>query len=115
MYFYLYAFEQPLVGYLSDRLGLRRMISYWSMAAAARSFFGMVTNIHWTSVGRALIGLGVDGLDVPALKAISQWFWKKEFSTMVGRLMSMGNFGDVIATAPLAKAAETWGRWPTFF
>ncbi|MBW2556430.1 MAG: MFS transporter [Deltaproteobacteria bacterium] len=27
MYFYLYAFEQPLVGYLSDRLGPRR--GYW--------------------------------------------------------------------------------------
>ncbi|UCD33487.1 MAG: MFS transporter [Desulfobacterales bacterium] len=116
MYFYLYAFEQPLVGYLSDRLGPRRVIGYWSMAAAAGCFlFGMAPNIGWASVGRALIGLGVGGVYVPAVKAISMWFRKKEFATMIGLLMSMGNFGAVIATTPLAWTAATWGWRKTFF
>jgi MFS family permease len=116
MYFYLYAFEQPLVGYLSDRLGPRRVIGYWSMAAAAGCFlFGMAPNIGWASVGRALIGLGVGGVYVPAVKAISLWFRKKEFATMIGLLMSMGNFGAVIATTPLAWTAATWGWRKTFF
>ncbi len=116
MYFYLYAFEQPLVGYLSDRLGPRRVIGYWSMAAAAGCFvFGVAPNVGWASVGRALIGLGVGGVYVPAVKAISLWFGKKEFATMVGLLMSMGNFGAVIATTPLAWAAASWGWRPTFF
>ncbi|UCG12355.1 MAG: MFS transporter [Deltaproteobacteria bacterium] len=116
LYFYLYAFEQPLVGYLSDRLGPRRVIGYWSMAAAAGCFlFGMAPNIGWASVGRALIGLGVGGVYVPAVKAISLWFRKNEFATMIGLLMSMGNFGAVIATTPLAWAAASWGWRPTFF
>jgi MFS family permease len=116
LYFYLYAFEQPLVGYLSDRLGPRRVIGYWTMAAAAGCFiFGMAPNIAWASVGRALIGLGVGGVYVPAVKAISLWFRKKEFTTMVGLLMSMGNFGAVIATTPLAWAATSWGWRCTFF
>jgi MFS family permease len=116
MYFYLYAFEQPLVGYLSDRLGPRRVIGYWSIAAAAGCFlFGMAPNIGWASVGRALIGLGVGGVYVPAVKAISLWFRKKEFGTMIGLLMSMGNFGAVIATTPLAWTAATWGWRKTFF
>ena len=34
---------------------------------------------------------------------------------MVGLLMSVGNFGAVVATAPLAWAAGTWGWRPTFF
>ncbi len=116
MYFYLYAFEQPLVGYLSDRIGPRRVIGYWSMAAAAGCFlFGMSQDIGWASVGRALIGLGVGGVYVPAVKAISLWFRKKEFTTMIGLLMSMGNFGAVIATTPLAWTAAVWGWRKTFF
>ena len=116
MYFYLYAFEQPLVGYLSDRIGPRRVIGYWSMAAAAGCFlFGMAPNIGWASVGRALIGLGVGGVYVPAVKAFSLWFRKKEFATMIGLLMATGNFGAVIATTPLAWATASWGWRPTFF
>ena len=116
LYFYLYAFEQPLVGFLSDRLGPRRVIGYWSMAAAAGCFlFGMAPNIGWASVGRALIGLGVGGVYVPAVKAFSLWFRKNEFATMIGLLMSMGNLGAVIATTPLAWATDSWGWRPTFF
>jgi len=116
MYFYLYAFEQPLVGYLSDRIGPRRVIGYWSIAAAAGCFlFGMAPNIGWASVGRALIGVGVGGVYVPAVKAFSLWFRKKEFATMIGLLMAMGNFGAVIATTPLAWATASWGWRPTFF
>ncbi|MBT8406815.1 MAG: MFS transporter, partial [Deltaproteobacteria bacterium] len=110
LYFYLYALEQPLVGYLSDRIGPRRVIGYWSLGAAAGCFlFGMAPSIGWASVGRALIGLGVGGVYVPAVKAISQWYRKNEFATMIGLLMSMGNLGAVIATTPLAWAAGTWG------
>jgi sugar phosphate permease len=116
LYFYLYAFEQPLVGFLSDRLGPRRVIGYWSLAAAAGCFiFGMAPNIGWASVGRALIGLGVGGVYVPAVKAFSLWFRKNEFATMIGLLMSMGNLGAVIATTPLAWATDSWGWRPTFF
>jgi len=116
LYFYLYAFEQPLVGFLSDRIGPRRVIGYWSLAAAAGCFlFGMAPNIGWASVGRALIGLGVGGVYVPAVKAFSLWFRKNEFATMIGLLMSMGNLGAVIATTPLAWATDSWGWRPTFF
>ena len=116
LYFYLYALEQPLVGFLSDRIGPRRVIGYWSLAAAAGCFlFGMAPNIGWASVGRALIGLGVGGVYVPAVKAFSLWFRKNEFATMIGLLMSMGNLGAVIATTPLAWATDSWGWRPTFF
>ena len=116
MYFYLYALEQPLVGYLSDRIGPRRIIAWWSMAAATGCLvFGMAPNIGWASVGRALIGIGVGGVYVPAIKALSLWFRKNEFSFLIGLLMSVGNFGAVIATTPLAWAAGSLGWRPTFF
>lgn len=47
MYFYLYALEQPIIGYLTDRIGPRKVIGYWSITAAAGCFlFGMATNIY---------------------------------------------------------------------
>ena len=116
MYFYIYALNQPIVGYLADRIGPRRVIAYWSMTAAAGCFiFGMAPSIGWASLGRALIGFGVGGVYVPTVKALSQWFREKEFATMVGLLMSVGNFGAVVATTPLAWAAGMWGWRPTFF
>jgi sugar phosphate permease len=116
MYFYIYALEQPLVGYLTDRLGPMRVIGVWSLAAAMGCFmFGMAPNIFWASVARALIGFGVGGVYVPAIKAFSQWFRKKEFSFMIGLLMSVGNFGAVIATTPLAWSVVLWGWRITFY
>jgi len=116
MYFYLYAFIQPVVGYLSDRFGPRRVIAFWSFAAAAGCFmFGLAPTIGWASAGRALIGLGVGGVYVPTLKAISQWFRKSEFTTILGCFMAIGNVGAVVATTPLAWATDTWGWRSTFF
>lgn len=116
MYFYIYALDQPIVGYLADRIGARRVIAYWSMTAAAGCFiFAMAPSIGWATTGRALIGFGVGGVYVPTVKALSQWFSEKAFTSMVGLLMSVGNVGAVVATTPLAWAADAWGWRPTFF
>jgi sugar phosphate permease len=110
MYFYLYAFEQPFVGYFTDRFGARLVIAYCTLAAAAGCFmFALAPGIGWASAGRALIGIGVGGVYVPAVKAFSQWFKRNEFATMIGLLMAVGNFGAIVATTPLAWAANNWG------
>ena len=115
MYFYLYAFEQPVVGYLSDRLGPRRVIGWWSMIAAAGCFiFAAAPSVAIATLGRGLIGIGVGGVYVPALKALALWFRPREFAGMLGMLMSVGNLGAVIATTPLAWAAAAWG-WRSSF
>jgi len=110
MYFYVYAFEQPFVGYLTDRLGPRRVISLWTLIATLGCLiFGFAPTIGWASVGRAIIGFGVGGVYVPALKAFSQWFEKKEFSTMVGLFLAAGNLGALVATTPLVWMAQAYG------
>jgi sugar phosphate permease len=116
MYFYLYAVEQPLVGYLSDRLGPRRVVVLWSLIAALGCVvFGLAPSIGWATVGRAVIGFGVGGVYVPAIKAISQWFSRKDLGTMTGMLIGSGNLGAIVATTPLAWMASTWGWRLTFF
>jgi sugar phosphate permease len=116
MYFYLYAVEQPLVGYLSDRLGPRRVVVVWSLIAALGCVvFGLAPSIGWAAVGRALIGFGVGGVYVPGLKAISQWFSRKDLGTMTGILIGSGNLGAIVATTPLAWMASAWGWRSSFF
>lgn len=116
MYFYAYAFEQPVVGYLSDRLGPRRVVGFWSLIAAAGCvIFGLSPSITWASIGRGLIGIGVGGVYVPALKSFSQWFRQKEFTTLTGLLMAIGNLGAIMATTPLAWSSKTWGWRMSFF
>jgi len=115
MYFYAYAFEQPFVGYLADRLGPRRVISLWTIIAAFGCLiFGFAPTIGWASVGRAIIGFGVGGVYVPAIKAFSQWFEKKEFSTMIGLFLAAGNLGALMATTPLVWTAQAFG-WRASF
>ena len=116
MYFYAYALEQPLVGHLSDRLGPRRVVGCWSLVAALGCvIFGLAPSITWAAIGRGLIGFGVGGVYVPALKAFSQWFRLKEFSTMVGLLMAIGNMGAIVATTPLALSSRAFGWRMSFF
>jgi len=116
MYFYIYALEQPLVGYLSDRLGPRRVVALWSLSAALGCLlFGLAPSIGWAALGRAFIGFGVGGVYVPALKSFSQWFKRREFATMTGLLLASGNLGAIVATTPLAWMAATWGWRSSFF
>ena len=110
MYFYLYAIEQPVVGYLADRWGPRWVVAVWTLVAALGCFiFGLAPSIEWASAGRALIGFGVGGVFVPGMKAFSQWFRETEFATLTGVLLALGNLGAIVATTPLAWAARMWG------
>ena len=116
MYFYAYALEQPLVGYLADRLGPRRVVGFWSLVATLGCLlFGLAPSITWAAIGRGLIGFGVGGVYVPALKAFSQWFRQKEFTTMTGLLMAIGNTGAIVATTPLALSSKAFGWRMSFF
>ena len=115
MYFYLYALEQPVVGYLADRWGPRWVVTVWTLVSALGCFlFGLAPSIEWASAGRALIGFGVGGVFVPGMKAFSQWFREKEFATLTGFLLALGNLGAIVATTPLAWAARMWGWRGTF-
>jgi sugar phosphate permease len=115
MYFYTYALEQPFVGHLSDSLGPRRVLGLWSLIASLGCvLFSIAPNVLWAGIGRGLMGFGVGGVVVPAMKAFSQWFGKREFSTITGFFLAIGNIGGVMATSPLAFMATTWG-WRVSF
>ncbi len=102
-YFYSYALVQIPIGVLSDSFGPRKTVALFSLIA----FFGTILfafaqDVVMLSTGRALIGFGVGGVFIPALKIIAEWFHANEFATLNGMLVAVGNFGGLVASAPLA-------------
>ncbi|MDA8141105.1 MAG: MFS transporter [Desulfobacteraceae bacterium] len=101
-YFYLYAAVQPPVGVLSDTWGPRLVTTLFAVIACAGALlFGLAPNMTVATLGRALIGAGVGGVFVPALKVFSKWFHAQTFAAMTGIFLAMGNAGNLAASLPL--------------
>lgn len=104
-YFSVYTVMQVPTGVLVDALGPRRIVSAGGIVAGAGSIlFGAAATLSLASAGRALVGLGVSVTFVALLKLVSAWFREREFATMSGVVMFLGNLGAVLSAAPLAWA-----------
>jgi MFS transporter, ACS family, hexuronate transporter len=86
-----------IIDKIGVKLGYSVSIVVWSVAAMlhalARSTFGFGT-------ARALLGLGESGNFPAAIKAVTEWFPKKERALATGIFNSGANIGAV--TAPIA-------------
>lgn len=54
------------------------------------------------ALGRALIGVGMAGVLMGALKAFSQWFPAERYAAFSGLLTGLGSSGALVAATPLA-------------
>ena len=101
-YFYLYAAMQPVVGYLSDTTGPRKVMSLMFFISAAGSIiFGLAPNATIAVLGRALIGTGLAGIFIPALKIFSRWYKPNQFTGLTGVISTIGGLGGLSAAMPL--------------
>jgi predicted MFS family arabinose efflux permease len=109
-YFYVYTVMQVPTGILVDTLGPRRILLLGGLVAGGGSLlFGMADSLDGALVGRTLVGLGVSVVFIAMLKIIAVWFEERRFATVVGMSMLVGNFGSVLAGAPLSWLAQTAG------
>jgi sugar phosphate permease len=109
-YFYVYTLMQVPTGILVDTLGPRRILFIGGMIAGGGSLlFGMAETLDGALTGRTLIGLGVSVTFIAMLKIIAVWFEEHRFASVVGLSMLIGNFGSVLAGAPLSWMAQTTG------
>lgn len=110
MYFYSYSLFQIPAGIMSDTLGPRKTIAFLTIFSALGSFlFGIAVNFNMALGARLLIGLGVSGVWIPALKLFSTWFSKREYATMTGVLLAVGNIGAITASYPLVVIINNFG------
>jgi predicted MFS family arabinose efflux permease len=67
------------------------------------------------SVGRALIGLGVSGGLMGAIKAFTLWFPLSRLATLNGLFLAAGGLGGLAATAPAEALVGPFGWRALFF
>ncbi len=114
-YFYPYAALQIPVGVLSDTKGPRKTTTIFTLIAfVGTMLFATASSFTMAVFARFLIGVGVSGVYIPTIKALSQWFRKHEFATLTGILFAVGNFGALVSTYPLAIMAILFG-WRSAF
>jgi MFS family permease len=108
------AFQLPL-GILLDRYGPRRVVAaLMCVAAAGALIFGLARDFPTLSLGRALIGLGVSGGLMGAIKAFTLWFPVSRLATLNGLYLAIGGIGGLSATAPVEALLGPLG-WRVVF
>jgi MFS family permease len=106
--------QLPLGGGL-DRYGPRWVTPALMMVGALGSLvFALAPSFAVLALGRALIGVGMAGILMGALKAFAYWFPPRKFATVSGLFMSLGASGGIVATAPLAWLNIAVGWRPVF-
>jgi MFS family permease len=108
------AFQLPL-GVLLDRYGPRRVVAALLCVAAAGALtFALARDFATLSIGRALIGLGVSGGLMGAIKAFTLWFPLSRLATLNGLYLAAGGIGGLAATAPAEALLGPLG-WRVLF
>ena len=114
-YFYPYALMQIPVGLLADSWGPRKTVTFFTLLAAAGALlFGLAPNFGIAAIARIIVGLGLSGVFVPAMKTLAEWFRPREYAKISGVLMAVGGIGWLSASTPLALVTRSFG-WRTGF
>jgi ACS family hexuronate transporter-like MFS transporter len=104
-----------LYGWFVDRFGVK--IGYaltmagWSLAAMAHS---LVYSARGFMVARGALGLAESGNFPSAIKAVAQWFPKKERALATAIFNSGANVGPIVAPATIPFVADHCGWRSTF-
>jgi MFS transporter, ACS family, hexuronate transporter len=110
-----YMLGLAVFGFLIDRYGTK--ISYaasltiWSLAAVAHS---AVRSVFGFGAARFALGLGESGNFPSAIKAVAEWFPRKERALATGLFNAGCNLGVVISLAVVPWLTNRFG-WPSAF
>lgn len=115
LFYATFAAVQIPLGMGLDRFGPRFMTPALMFLGVAGSLtFGMAQDFTMLALGRALIGVGMAGVLMGALKAFSRWFPSSQYSTVSGLMVGIGSAGALVAATPLAWLNVTVG-WRAVF
>ncbi|MBP0607658.1 MFS transporter [Burkholderia sp. AcTa6-5] len=114
-YLLAFAIAQLPIGVMLDRYGCRRgQAPLLLVAAAGALLFAHAHSLMELAVGRALIGFGVAGSLMAAIKASSQWLPPERLSLATAMLLAVGGLGAMASTTPM-HAVLHFVDWRTAF
>lgn len=101
-FFFAFALVQLPVGIALDRYGPRKVqIVLLMMAAAGALLFATGRSFGQLVLARAVIGCGLGGCFMSAVKAIATWISPKRLPSVQGYLIAVGGLGAASATMPV--------------
>jgi MFS transporter, ACS family, hexuronate transporter len=100
-----------LIDLIGTRVGYAISITVWSIAAMGHA---LAASTFGFGVMRSLLGLGESGNFPSAIRAVTEWFPKKERALATGIFNSGANIGAVAAPALIPWIALTYG-WKEAF
>ena len=110
-----YALGLVVLGRMIDVIGTRRgyafSVVFWSAAAAAHA---LARSVFGFGIARFALGLGEAGNFPAAVKAVAEWFPKRERALANGLFNSGSNVGAVLAPLVVPWLTYHWG-WPAAF
>lgn len=96
----------PLVDRLGSRIGYALAIAIWSVSAMAHS---LAHSLATFAMARFGLGFGESGNFPSAVKAVAEWFPKKERALATGIFNSGTNIGATLAPLMVPWVALHWG------
>ena len=115
IYFWTYAALQIPAGIFADVFGPRRVISLALLISGLGALlFAMADSLSLLYVARFITTTGIGVIFVSLIKIQSNWFRAREFATMSGLIVLIGNSGSLLSASPMAFIVESWG-WRTAF
>lgn len=110
-----YALGLLASGYLIDRIGTKKGLSLavaaWSLASMAHGFAATV--VHF-SVARFCLGLAEAGNFPASIKAVAEWFPKRERAFGIGVFNSGSNVAAIVTPLVVPVVVDIWG-WRAAF
>jgi MFS transporter, ACS family, hexuronate transporter len=111
-----YALGMVLVGRFIDRVGTRLgyalAMAFWSLASLAH---GIANSFIGFAAARFVLGLGESAAFPASLKAVAEWFPKKERALATGIFNAGANLGAIATPLLVPWITVRWGWRPTFF
>jgi MFS family permease len=101
-FFFAFALVQLPVGIALDRYGPRKVqLVLMLLASAGALMFAYGHSFLQLVAARAVIGFGLGGCFMSAVKAISTWISPKKLPSVQGYLIAVGGLGAASATMPV--------------